>query len=607
MSNITISDDDFLNIFYNINSTNDVQNVDQNIKNDKTSDVADDSVSEQQINDKHQIDPDEVIKTIEEFIDITDRVEIQQDDDEFMKRLYDNTNETNDDNISDNETTDDKTDDNISDKSNETTDDKSNETTDDNISDKSNETTDDKSNETTDDKSNVNISDKSNETTDDKSNETTDDKSNVNISDKSNDNISDKSNDNISDKSNDNISDKSTNKNKKLKIPIPSKKDIEVAVSSEPEKVLDDETVNNMKDKYLTNISKQLEIIEQKLEPIDSSEYDNEKTQKYKNFLLNHIIVPTSAQNHLLSASLIRGLTSYSEYNPFNTIDTTMAHDIPSRIIALKNLNKIFKYNFIDENKYNRNYRLDDIDKLLSEFFMSRANVPTLRIEYKIITTFLNKLMIALHSIEELAFRNSSSPMMNITFKLAVSKELDFMSRIQNSREKTARSWFEFTKNLLDINPTTCKIYKFKNHRELNIQLKQAYSADFKSEELIGNMLKTYLPSITYNYLFAIKAVYILARMITIYIHSEAFKNKSSADIASDLKYISTIAITTYENKYHIIAQVPRSFPTYTRELSSQTIQYINTHIFTGPQYYLLKYLEKSVMALVQDLHMCLR
>jgi len=354
-----------------------------------------------------------------------------------------------------------------------------------------------------------------------------------------------------------------------------------------PEKELKEKT-----DELLTNISNQIEILEEKQERLKIEDYTKfpAKMKKFENFLLNKQTIPMAVRNSILLANLIRGTTDFSTYDPFNTIDLQMMHDIPTKVLALKRMNKIFKYKFIDESKFNRNYRMNDLDQLLGSFFNKHSKVPTLVIEYRLIKVFLTKLIVSLNSVEELGFKDNSKPTMNLIFKLAISKELDSMKQLQNSEGKSFKSWNKLIVNLLDINPASCKIYRLENLNVLQRQIDEAFNVDFKLEELIAHMLKTYLPSITYNYLFAIRSIYILARLFSIYLQTTTDKT----EIFEDLHALGIIAIATYENKYHIVTQTARTYPKYQREISPQTLQYINTHILTGPQYYLLKMLEKS-------------
>ena len=102
-------------------------------------------------------------------------------------------------------------------------------------------------------------------------------------------------------------------------------------------------------------------------------------------------------------------------------------------------------------------------------------------------------------------------------------------------------------------------------------------------------MLKCYLPSIAYNYFYAIKGMYLVARFLSLYLEQKRYENKSSEEICDDLQTIASIAVMIYENLAFVYKMIPRTLPTFKREISKQTHMYITNHLLVGGQYYIMK------------------
>ena len=121
-------------------------------------------------------------------------------------------------------------------------------------------------------------------------------------------------------------------------------------------------------------------------------------------------------------------------------------------------------------------------------------------------------------------------------------------------------------------------------------------------ENLLGNILKCYLPSIALNYFYAIKSIYIIARLTSLYIQLGLFKGKSTEEVMNDLFVIGASGAIVYENKSFIFKQATRSLPGYDKPLSNETKLYILNHLMTGGQFYILKMMEESLPVIASDL-----
>jgi hypothetical protein len=162
------------------------------------------------------------------------------------------------------------------------------------------------------------------------------------------------------------------------------------------------------------------------------------------------------------------------------------------------------------------------------------------------------------------------------------------MSQMQHEKGKTFLSWCSFKDILLDFKQDG-RIYKHNNNNTLNDLIKKISHANFSFEGLLASALKCYTPSIALDYFYALKSIYILGRLISIYVQS----TKKISVV--DLYHIASSVLISYENKFHILSQVPRAVPKYEKGLSEETQAYFINHLITGPQYMLLKMIEKCL------------
>jgi hypothetical protein len=139
-------------------------------------------------------------------------------------------------------------------------------------------------------------------------------------------------------------------------------------------------------------------------------------------------------------------------------------------------------------------------------------------------------------------------------------------------------------------------IYKFTDYAQLNKHLEEAYKSDgFQVECLLANILKTFVPSIALNYFYVIKSIYILVRLFGIYTYKQLYKEKSVEEVMSDLKIIANGATIVFECKGQLVRSLIKTIPKLENDnkgLSKESQMYFLSHMWTGPQYYLLKQLE---------------
>ena len=359
------------------------------------------------------------------------------------------------------------------------------------------------------------------------------------------------------------------------------------------------ENITKSKNKLINDINAQVESIEQ------AGDYKKIKTHKYLpdsdlygvyyQYVIGKLFVPLNCGLKLDTNEYINNTTVF-KYNAFDTPNMSMQHTIPEKVIYLKKLNQIFEHEFI--NNKSGDFHFNDLDKQIVKFLYKYKDYGTTKIEYGIIKSLMGKLIISLNTSCELALRDNTKSTLNTEFKQAVIRDIECMKYIQSTDGKIYTSWKTFLNSLFSLDSDKL-IYVHNNYKSLNNKLKIAYDSDFLTENLLANMLKCYLPSIAINYFYVIKSIYLIARLLSIYIQEKKYMKdndfKEFDDIVNDIYTIGTIGTILYENKVFILKQIPRSLPRYDKQISEQTQMYILNHLLTGGQYYILKMLEESL------------
>ena len=414
--------------------------------------------------------------------------------------------------------------------------------------------------------------------------------------------------------SKENITEDPKVKTKEISEPTPTMPKIQIEVKKKPENYVDnglsEKEIEKKKEEVLLNISKQVEQLEAKELNIDYELYSRTINNKYVQFLYIPVSISVSVPAGKLSLEqIIPSLTTF-KYKSFNTPAVELLHTVPEKVIALKKLNSIFNYEFIDVSKTNRDFHLKDTDEVIANFFETRLRrVSPLSIEYVIFTKFLQKLLFSLCSYEDLSFLTDTIQT-NIQFKRILYTDFEIIKKTYapKTRMRIAHDYIMKT-----INDTTvgAMIYKYKDYKDLNSKIELAANRpkEFLLEQLFASLLKTCLPSVSLSYLYAIRSCEVLCRFIGLYLQEERYvdkntnKNKPFMEVVDDLYYISTIAISLYEHEWSLMTQCVRSFPTVRgTTLKPETREYINSHMLSSGVYLLLKMLEKSVPVIAQKL-----
>lgn len=377
---------------------------------------------------------------------------------------------------------------------------------------------------------------------------------------------------------------------------------IEIGDSSKSKQPTDKEIIENIeksKNKLINDINEQVKEMELNgnCKHIDPNAYNtNAKLfNVFYQYIIGKLFVPRNCVLTLDINEYINNTTVF-KYNAFDAPNTSMQHPIPEKIIFLTKLNNIFNFKFV--NSASGDFHFNDLDKQVTTFLYKYKDYGTTRLEYGIIKSLMGKLIIALNTSCELALRDNTKPRLSTEFKQAIIRDIECMKYIQSPDGKLYTSWKTFLNSLLSIGSDNL-IYVHDNYNSLNTKLKTAYDNDFLTENLLANMLKCYLPSVAINYFYVIKSVYIVSRLLSIYIQEKLYittsKKKSFEEIVNDIYAIATVGAIMYENKSYIFKQMTRTLPKYDKEITENTKMYILNHLLTGGQYYILKMFEESL------------
>ena len=334
---------------------------------------------------------------------------------------------------------------------------------------------------------------------------------------------------------------------------------IEIGDNANSKQPTDKEIIENIeksKNKLINDINEQVKEMELNgnCKHIDPNTYNtNAKLfNVFYQYIIGKLFVPRNCVLTLDINEYINNTTVF-KYNAFDAPNTSMQHPIPEKIIFLTKLNNIFNFQFV--NSASGDFHFNDLDKQVTTFLYKYKDYGTTRLEYGIIKSLMGKLIIALNTSCELALRDNTKPRLSTEFKQAIIRDIECMKYIQSPDGKLYTSWKTFLNSLLSIGSDNL-IYVHDNYPSLNTKLKTAYENDFLTENLLANMLKCYLPSVAINYFYVIKSVYIVSRLLSIYIQEKLYittsKKKSFEEIVNDIYTIATVGAIMYENKSYI-------------------------------------------------------
>ena len=320
-------------------------------------------------------------------------------------------------------------------------------------------------------------------------------------------------------------------------------------------------------------------------------EYYRNNTQFFKQFMdysINNTIATMDLKKY------INKLTNFN-YDPFEGIRSSLLFSVQDRLLYIHELGKIFDTDFLG--KIDIQFKLHDIDSKLAKF-VHKKGVPFNDFEHRLIKNMMGKLILAMYSNVERAFVQDNHCLSPDYLKNIRSIDRT-MQDVCYSDKYVMKSWNAFMNKLTD--PKT--VFKFKDYADISDKLKLCYDNKFPIEVFMADCVKSLIPSIGLNYINAIKDIYILGRLISIYLHKYAEKRSAEGDVENirltDIIVICRAVMVDYESNYFATSMIPRSMPKTEENMSEEFKLYYISHTLTGPQYFLLKQLEYTLPCLL--------
>lgn len=319
---------------------------------------------------------------------------------------------------------------------------------------------------------------------------------------------------------------------------------------------------------------------------IDYEYYDNNR-QFFKQFMdysINNTITTMDVKRY------INSLTNFN-YDPFEGIRSNLLFSVQDRLLYVHELGKIFDTDFLGT--IDIQFKLHDIDGRLAKF-IRKEEVAFNDFEHRLIKNMMGKLLLGMFSNVERAFVQDSHCLSPDYLKNI--KDIDKTMRdVCYSDKYVMKSWSMFMNKLTD----TKTLFKFKDYIDLSEKLKLCYDNRFPIEILMADCVKALIPSIGLNYINAVKSVYLIGRLVAIYLNKYASGRGEGRIRLTDMIIICRAVMVDYESNYFATSMIPRSMPKTEENMSEEMKLYYISHTLAGPQYFLLKQLEYTIPCLV--------
>lgn len=369
---------------------------------------------------------------------------------------------------------------------------------------------------------------------------------------------------------------------------------------STPEKLemIDNKMSKKDIDKMLHEKSKEIREKANEIEHNNDYTLDVDYVLHNERFFRDFFNYSMNIDNEMNIVQIVHDWTNFN-YQPYGELKTNYIKNPGERLVIIDKISKIFDYNFMNTSS-NRNYRFDTLNFEICKFIgnLSSSDKQCTTFEYRFIKNMLGKILICLLSSVDRAF-SKDSVQINIVFKKAVSRYLKELSYLLKDNNHVAYSWTIFEKFLF-MSQFDSEIFIFKDANDLRSKLTECYTDDtsFKIERLLANTLKCYIPTVAFSYFSVIKNVYLIARLLSVYVNKRLYKDKQREEIMNDLYYITSALTIEYEINYLANINIRCSPTCKNNELSKQTELYYLNHLIAGPQYFILKQLELSIPTL---------
>lgn len=392
-------------------------------------------------------------------------------------------------------------------------------------------------------------------------------------------------------------------------------KKVEISVGKGEE--ITPEKLEEKRVQAIKNIKSKASELSKKGLEFDVSVYDDpDETNKFLRMIVGCMMVPPNsiqaeAQTlHLDEAErwkistdeFIQKVSFYPDFKCFQAPPEKLLHSPDEILVICHDLNELFQFNFLDI--HSTDFQFNEIPSRILKFTNKYTDLKTTAFEENFLKAIYSKIEILLNTNVETAFRSNSIKVTN-DFWTAFGGYLKEMEQIQGRQEKLRASWNEFIVALFSMRVKN-QIYRHVSYSNLNEMLNTCYQPDgfLLIEQLVGNSLKCYFPTIIRSYFFMIRSVYMMARMVAIYSFLKLHKDKPKEQVRKELYEIGAICTIAYETKYHMWKSEERA-PIHglkNEEISPQVQEYARNHVINGGQYFLLKSIETSLPVIADSL-----
>lgn len=392
-------------------------------------------------------------------------------------------------------------------------------------------------------------------------------------------------------------------------------KKVEISVGKGEE--ITSEKLEEKRVQAIKNIKSKASELSKKGLEFDGSVYDDpDETNKFLRMIVGCMMVPPNsiqaeAQTlHMDEAErwkiptdeFIQKVSFYPDFKCFQAPPENLLHSPDEILVICHDLNELFQFNFLDIHSIN--FQFNEIPSRILKFTNKYTDLKTTAFEENFLKAIYSKIEILLNTNVETAFRSNSIKVTN-DFWTAFGGYLKEMEQIQGRQEKLRASWNEFIVALFSMRVKN-QIYRHVSYSNLNEMLNTCYQPDgfLLVEQLVGNSLKCYFPTIIRSYFFMIRSVYMMARMVAIYSFLKLHKDKPKEQVRKEIYEIGAICTIAYETKYHMWKSEERA-PIHglkNEEISPQVQEYARNHVINGGQYFLLKSIETSLPVIADSL-----
>lgn len=334
------------------------------------------------------------------------------------------------------------------------------------------------------------------------------------------------------------------------------------------------ETVNSIEDKAK-------EIEKSKDFSIDLDKYNNNLVA-YQLFLYDDTL--HSITSNGIDLNLYINHYNLLKYNWSNGPDSSLIIDVPTQLVLVHKLNRLFNFQFIQQT--DTSIKFNDLDRSVCCFIKENLK-ETYKFTYDLLKHLLKKILVVSMTNVEFAFR-SDKIWMSPNFKKFILSDVIMMESLQG---KLKQSFKIFIESLTQI-----KNGKVFNNIKIIDKLLHTVN-DLELEEILGNALKCMTPCFILDYFNSVKSIYLFMGLLNIYIYKKQL-NEYFVCQKEDLDLICKIVNIIYQNTRLYQNTTGRQLPSYTGTISEETQMYYLNHTIVGPQFILLKLLERSCVSI---------